>query len=79
MVFMENIEKGLDYFVQALRETSSYSDIIRMEYNPKEETVKVIFNSTYATVNVRGDSLYGMYCDIIRHLERIARREIWWG
>ena len=76
---MENIEKGLNFFAQALHESDRYRDMIRIEYNPESETAKVILNSTCATVNVRGDSLYGMYCDIIRHLERIANREIWWG
>lgn len=76
---MENIQKGLDLLANALKETDSYKGIVEIKYDEKNEKAIVIFQTTKATVNVRFDSLLGMYTDILQHLERVTRGEIWWG
>ena len=83
--FHEDYQRACDRLCEALRECGRYRDLNRIEFvplpgNPAEPLHAICwFNSTKATVYIKGDDVWGMYCDVIRHLNAIIERRQDWG
>ena len=82
--FHEDYQRACDKLRHALRECGRYRDLMRIEFiplpdNPAEPLYAICrFHWTKATVYIKGDDVWGMYCDIIEHLnDIIARRQDW--
>lgn len=66
---VENKQAICNRLAYALMATRSFHDLAYLEYDPKTETVKAVFNSGYVkTANVCMDSGVAMIRDIIQQI-----------
>ena len=83
--FCEDYQRACDKLCNAMRESNNYRDLVRIEFVPDPnvdgEPLKAIcwFRHVHATVNIRFDNVWGMYLDILNHLDDIAKHRIPWG
>ena len=67
---VENKQEICNRLAYALMATRSFHDLAYLEYDPKTETVKAVFNSGHAkTANVCMDSGSAMILDIIKQIQ----------
>ena len=83
--YHEDYQRACDRLCDALRESSNYRDLVRIEFVPdpdvEGEPLQAIcwFKHVRATVNIRCDNVWGMYLDILHHLDDIAEHREQWG
>lgn len=65
---MTHKQRILNLLCAALQLTDGASDLIELYYDPRLETVRIVFEAGTRTVNVAMDSDTAMIRDVVNHL-----------